>query len=331
MARADLTRPLGKVTFHCTCTALLTLDEKPGPGWTFDATPLRVDDDPGQLHHPYRYFARCQVCGSEAEQASWERALLKAWSSATGPTSTEGKAAAAKNLEGHPTPAEAKLTRFNALKHGLNARVATYFPAKPDGYAFCKGCEVERDWCRRQPACTKKTELFMLHQAAFEQNDPKRLNGVYSDLHASILAMLQQILQQIIGEGVTLVSPKFAIQDGAVIIARYLDAKGDEHVINEVQAHPLFKPLGELISRCNLSLSDMGMTAREVTRDEDEELGFIKAPAGGAGGGSIEDFARKQADNIAALRGHLDRSRSQRDRDPVLIEHRQQNGGEDQG
>jgi hypothetical protein len=68
------------------------------------------------------------------------------------------------------------------MKHGLSACTATYFPAKPDGYAFCKTCDVDRVFCASQHACIKKTELFMLHHAAFEQRNPKHLMDTYSDL-----------------------------------------------------------------------------------------------------------------------------------------------------
>lgn len=315
MAKSDLTRPLRKVTFHCLRCK-----------WTFEAAPARVDDDasPERAHHPYRYFADCAVCMEYAEQAGWEVALLKAWASATGPRTEEGKAASAANLAGHPTPEEAQRTRFNAMKHGLNAKVATYFPAKPDGYSFCKGCEVEREWCRAQPACVKQTEIFMLHQAAFDQRDPKRLMGIYSDLHAAVFAVLRQILQTIIGDGVELITPKYATSDGRVIFVEWEDKYGEKHAINDVQAHPLFRPLGELISRLNLSLADMGMTVRELERDTGEDPGFLKPAAGGAA--TLEDFSRRQAENIAALRGHLEQARANRERDPVLLEHRAQNG-----
>jgi hypothetical protein len=87
------------------------------------------------------------------------------------------------------------------MKHGLNARVATYFPAKPDGYAFCERCDVDRTWCYEQPACVKQTELFMLHHAAFEQRDPKVLGRVHSDIHAALVATLQLCLQQVLAVG----------------------------------------------------------------------------------------------------------------------------------
>ncbi|MBP6895663.1 MAG: DNA adenine methylase [Pseudacidovorax sp.] len=41
----------------------------------------------------------------------------------------------------------------------MAARTATYFPAKPDRYAFCEGCEVNRLWCSEQPACVKQSAI----------------------------------------------------------------------------------------------------------------------------------------------------------------------------
>ena len=160
----DRSKQLSEVTFYC----------KPCV-FTFKAEPDRIEDALEQEYHPFAYFAPCPKCGIERGQVHYERNLLKAWRHATGPKTETGKAATAANLEGHPTPDEALRTRFNGMKHGLYARVATYFPAKPDGYAFCAGCDVDRVWCGNQPACTRQTEIFLRHHAAFEQRDTKHL------------------------------------------------------------------------------------------------------------------------------------------------------------
>jgi hypothetical protein len=291
---------------------------------TFEAEPGRVADAPELDHHPFRYFADCPKCQSEVEQAAWERALLKAWQNATGPTSEEGKAATSKNLEGHPTPEEAKRTRFNAMKHGLSARTATYFPAKPDGYSFCAACEVDRDWCRAQPACAKKTELFMLHQAAFEQRDPKRLMGIYSELQAAVFAVLQQILQKIIADGVDLRTPQYYTdKDGVLIIAQYVDNKGKVQTIYDLEAHPLFRPMCELLSRTGLTLADMGMTTKVIEQQE-EDMGRLAGEE--ATREQLTDFQSKQAEVLEKLAERLDRGRKSTERDPVLLEYNQQTG-----
>lgn len=250
---------------------------------------------------------------------------MGAWRNATGPKTEEGKAATAANLEGHPTKEESLRTRFNAMQHGLNARTATYFPAKPDGYAFCKSCDVDRVWCKAQSACVKKTELFMLHHAAFEQRNPRHLHGIYADLQASIFAVLQQILQTIIADGVKITTPEWYTdkETGAVIIDEYVDASGQRRIIPNIEAHPLFRPLGELLSRANLSLSDMGMSTK-VLENEEAELGRLND--GAAERESLGDYQRRQVEALEGLAAVMQRAQANKARDPVLIEHQAQNG-----
>lgn len=289
-----------------------------------------MEDEPEQEHHPFLYFAPCPKCGSECEQVYWQKNAMKAWAKATGPRTEEGKAASAANLEGHPTRSESLRTRFNAMKHGLAARTATYFPAKPDGYAFCKTCDVDRVYCKAQPACVKKTELFMLHHAAFEQQNPRVLGGIYADLQASIFAVLQQILQTIIADGVKITTPEFSFdKDGNCIIARYQyqDEKSGEtksRIITNMEAHPLFRPLGEMLSRAGLSLADMGMTAK-VIEDDEAELG--KLNDGSAQREELGDYQRRQVEALEGLANVMKNAANNKMRDPVLIEHQKQEGG----
>ena len=311
----DRSKPLSEINFYCRpCFQ------------SFKAEPGRVEDAPEAEHHPFEYFAACPSCGAECGQAAWEKGLLKAWASATGPRTEEGKAATAANLEGHPTKEESLRTRFNAMKHGLAARTATYFPAKPDGYAFCSACDVDRGWCGAQPACSKKTELFMLHHAAFEQRNPRVLSGIYADLQASLFAVLQQILQTIIADGVKVTVPRFYTdKDGNCLVVEFVDESGARRVVNEISAHPLFKPLGEMLSRAGLSLADMGMTAK-VVEAEDEEMGRLQEDQQQRG--SMLEFQQRQTSALEALAGAIDRAKSNKQRDPVLIEHQAQNGGD---
>lgn len=324
MKKRDLTNPLAQVTFWCaTCFGSLDGEEANRKrGYNFKAAPARVADLPEQEHHPYAYFAPCPICERECEQWQPERALLKAWVNATGPRTEEGKAATARNLEGHPTPEEALRTRFNAMKHGLSARTARYFPSKPDGYSFCAGCDVDRDHCAKQPACEKQLQLFMLHQAAFDQRNPKHLMPLYADLHAAVFGVVQQILQTIIKDGATLVAPQWYKTDhGVMVLAEYEDKNGDKHIIKEVQAHPLFKPLGELISRVGISLTDIGMTQR-VLDDEQEELGRIQQ--GEKNQTLLRDFMQQQSGQLQGFRLLVEQAAANRARDPLLIEHQAQ-------
>ena len=314
MARTDLSQPRDEITFRCApCRR------------TFSIPPGRVEDAPEQDWHPWAYFAACPSCGDEVPQAAWERAAFKAWTRATGPRTPEGIAATAANLVGHPTPEEALRTRFNRMKHGLHAKTATYFPARPDGYAFCSSCEVDREFCGRQVACQKRTELFMLHHAAFDSKNPRALAEIYADLQAGIFAVIQQILQTIIADGVKIEAPQYYTdKDGVLIIAQYVGDDGKLHVIKDIQAHPLFRPLGELLSRNNLSLADMGMTAKAM---DDEQAEFGRLKAAGETREALTEFARSQARAVEALSGLMHRAGAKRDADPILIEYQQQNGG----
>lgn len=315
MAKPDHSAQKSKITFRC------------GPcRYSFSAIPGRVDPAPEQEHHPWEYFARCPECDEEAEQAAWERAAFKAWTRATGPRTPEGKAASAANLDGHPTPEEALRTRFNGMKHGLSAKTATYFPAKPGGYAFCTACDVDWGWCAQQVACQKRTELFMLHHAAFDQRDPKVLSSIYADIQAAVLAVIQQILQTIIADGVKLEAPQYYTdKDGKLIVAEYLDGNGEVRVIKDIQAHPLFKPLGDLLSKNGLSLADMGMTAKVV---EEEEQGFGRLAVQEGATQALSEFAQVQAKALENLGALMQRAENRRNSDPILIEYKQQNGGQ---
>lgn len=292
---------------------------------TFEAAPARVEAAPEDDDvHPWLYYHPCG-CGAEATQAHWARAAMKAWRNCTGPRTAEGKAAVRENLRGHPTPEEALRTRFNGMKHGLNARVATYFPAKPDGYAFCGSCEVDREWCRQQPCCEKQTGHFMKHHAAFEQRNPKHVMGIYADFHAALMATVGECLRRIIGDGVTLQVPKtYVDKDGRCLVVEYIDERGNVCQVSDVVAHPLFRPVSELITRMGISLSDLAMTPRQG-EEEAATLGKLQADAGEQE--SLAAFEERKVKALEDLSGMMQRANAAKANDPVLIEYNQQNGG----
>lgn len=309
MAKQDTFAPLSEVSFRCPVCRV-----------TWKAAPDRVEDWPDDEIHPWRYFA-AHECGKECEQAPFERGLIRAWRSATGPKTPEGLAATAKNLEGHPTPEEALRTRFNAMKNGLSARTATYFPAKPDGYAFCASCEVDRPWCRDQPACVKQTQHFMLHHAAFEQRNPKHLMGIYADFHAALMATISECLRQIIGDGVTVRTPKtYVDKDGRCLVVEYLDQDGRLQTVFDVQAHPLFRPVAELITRTGIDLANLGMTPKQAP-EEDVQQGKVTDDREAA---SV--LKEREVKALEDLGGLIARANAAASRDPVLIEYQQQMG-----
>lgn len=225
-------------------------------------------------YHPFVYEADCPVCEASAEQAAWERNLLKGWAKATGPKTKEGMAATAKNLDGHPTPEEARLTRFNAMKHGLYARTATYFPAKPGHYPRCDGCEHLRTAACLEPprACLKRHELLLKHQIAFETKDPDMLLQLRSDTQAGIQAIIDDMILAIAQDGGPRITEVvwYHDKDGGFHLAKWTDEHGQDHQIHELKAHPLLKPLIDYINRNAMTLEDLGMTPK--VQDEQEAM-----------------------------------------------------------
>lgn len=293
----------------------------------FTGKPDLIEDAPEQDHHPYRYFADCPHCGEANQpQASWERALLKAHQMCTGPKTKEGLAKAAANLAGHPTPEETLRTRFNAMKHGMNARAASYFPAKPDKYTFCAQCDVDRDWCREQPACVKKTEIFLLHHAAFEQRNPKILAQLHGELQAALTATLQMCLQEILGKGVVIQTPRVELsREGFPVTLTYVE-NGEEKTVYDYASNPLFKPLADLISRLGLSMGDLGMTVKSADADDEDERGTLRLDAQDKE--SLNEFSRRMLKASEGARALIAEAQQRTRSDPVLVEFQQQGGGQ---
>lgn len=261
--RPDHSNPLAEVAFICGACR-----------HRFEAPPGRVEACPEQGHHPHAYYAECPACGEPAEQAAWQRALLKAWANATGPKTAEGLARSAANLDGHPTPAEARLTRFNAMKHGLFARTATFFPAKPGGYPHCEHCEhLATAACLPQRACLKRAELLLQHEVAFETGNPGLLTGLRANTQAMIQALIDDMLLTIaLDGGPRIKSPEwYSDKDGGFHLAQYVDDMTKElRQIYKLEAHPLLKHLIDYLAKNAMTLADLEMTPK--ARDEQEAL-----------------------------------------------------------
>jgi len=309
-------KTLNKVWFSCSYCR-----------YKWQAEPDRVAEHPEDEVHPWVYFADCPKCSTaDQTQAAWERNLLKAHLRATGPTTPEGIAAVSKNLEGHPTPEEARRTRFNALKHGLYSEVATYFPASPGKYAQCKTCDRLYDGCGTDgfPACTKKTELFLKHRVALETRDPRVLTRIHADFQGSLMALAGNMIADIAADGTTLRSPKFTQdQNGDTHLAKYVDEKGELQHIHDIYAHPTLKPLLELVSRNSLSLEDLAMTPK-VQEDTDTARGHLDDAKQDRE--SLVDFQRRQTEAQETLLALIENSKKRAAADPVLIEHQQSEG-----
>jgi len=256
----DITAPLDEITFYCTpCKRQFTCE------------PAQVEDAP-EKNHPYIYYSNCPDCDMNTAQIPWEKGVMQALGKQTGPKTEAGKKSSAKNLSGHPTPEAMQTIRFNAMKHGLSAKVADFFPAKPGGYPRCTNCEHLSDRsCVPYRGCLKHAELFLKNDLAFKANDPQLLMSIRADTQAALQAMVNDIILTIaLDGGVRLKTPEwYSDKDGGCHLARFEDEMTGEQVqIYKLEAHPLLKPLLDIISKNNMSLGDMGMTPKVQDQNE---------------------------------------------------------------
>ena len=300
------------VTFRCSAC-----------DYTFKSAPSRTEDEPLRAH-PFRYFAICDGCQKEVQQVSWEVGQFCAVLAATGPKTPEGKARSAANLA---EVSERGLSRFNALKHGANAKTAMFFPARPGKYPQCQTCDVDHTYCATQPACIKRTELMMQHLIAFQSNDPTKLTEMHAINQANMAAIFQDMMQTIVVDGVALRNPVYDFdKDGGFHIGQYKDELGALQTIEEVKAHPLLKPMLEMLSKNNMSMSDLNMTPK-VQVDQGIELG--KTIDSEDERESALEYQRKMQEQMSGLRGMIERSRSKIQNDEILVEHNQESGVEE--
>ena len=302
--------PKAMLTFACkSCEA------------TFDSPPIRHEDEPSRAH-PFRYFAECPDCNIEVEQAAWQVGIFCANAMATGPKTAEGKARSAANLAGHPTPQEASITRFNALKHGANAKTAILFPARPGNYPNCQTCDIPHDYCRTQPACLKKTELFMKHFIAVESNNPEMLKDIHAANQAGLSALFEDMLITIFSDGTTLRTPAYGVTKDGIEFVEYLDTGTGKMVkVEDVRAHPLLKPLFELLSRNNLSLADLNMTPKVQT---DQGIAFGNLDDESQSKEQMRQYQEKNLEALEGMKALIQKSNNRVKQDKILQEFTQE-------
>lgn len=301
-----------EVSFHCK-----------GCGQHFKGEPSRMVPVEWREWQPVDYFADCARCGDEAPQAAWELNLAKAWANATGARTAEGKAAVTANL-----PEDTRRTRFNAMKHGLFAKTAQYWPAKPGKYPHCETCEHFNKGCdddnhrsreRQNPvACLKRIEVFMKFQIAFETRDPRLLTDNMATMQALAWQLTNDMILSVIQDGVRTKTPEWYYdKDGAFHWAEGTDDQGNKVVIHKLEAHPLLRFVIEFMNRNGMTLPDSGMTMK--VRDEEEDLrGFLAGQT--AELETDSGFRERQTKALETLASAVRRSEDNRGRDPVLIE-----------
>jgi len=292
----------------------------------FVAEPGRTETASEQSH-PWNYFAECPACDFEAKQAGWEKGLMQSYGKHTGPKTKEGLETSAANLAGHPTVEAQQRIRFNAMKHGMSARVAKFFPARPGKYPHCQncaytiGCGVNSDWCQR------RVEPFMRLHMAVENDDPSILMAMLADNQAGMQALIEDMILTIAQDGVSLKVPKmYYDKDGRCHVFKYIDSETNEEVIiQETSAHPLLGKLIDYISKNNLTLADMALTAKGQ-RDDETLKGNISEDQQSQE--SLEQFQARQTDALENIKGLIENSQKKIKTDPVLLEHQASGEGD---
>lgn len=304
------------INFHCGAC-----------GWNFEGAPGRIEEAPEQEWHPWRYFAGCPMCDSEARQAGWERSLFKAWRAATGPKTEQGKASTALNLAGNNTPEQIARSRFNAMKHGAFAKTATYYPSKPGKYPHCSGCEHFNRGCdefpvppKKNPAgCLKRVELFMDFHIAFDTRDPGLLTKYSATMQALAWQITNDMILQVIQDGTALKTPEWHYdKEGNLHYPSMTGPDGQAAHIMRVEAHPLLKLIIDFMNRNGMALPDSGMTMK--VKDENEQVrGFLDSSKADAE--SAQQFRERQTKSLEHMAALIERSQRRQKLDPVLIEH----------
>lgn len=322
MNQKDLSSPLLFINFSCSNCR-----------FQFEGKPGRVEDSPEKLHHPWSYWKECPKCLEEAQQAGWERNLMLSFGKHSGPKTAAGIAAVTRNLDGHPTPEEARLTRFNAVKNLRRAEIAQFLPAKHGRYEECETCPVATECIQSTVENSILTvdkrgllpcmhpdhiETFMLTHIAVENEDPTVLSKVHANMQAKIHTIINRMILSITQKGVLIEQPAFVSdKDGMAHLAKYVNSDGNSQQIMDYSAHPLLKILGEFITRNNLSLGDMGMT-QKTSQDDELLTGFLDEQ--NSNKEHADQLSERQTKALEGLEAMIQRSHEKSQSDPVLIE-----------
>jgi hypothetical protein len=171
----------------------------------------------------------------------------------------------------------------------------------------------------------KQTEIFMLHHAAFDQRNPRVLAGLHADLQAGLTAMLQMLMQEVLGAGVVITQPRVELdRNGTSQTLSYLDGNGERQYVMDRQAHPAIKAISELVSRLGLSMTDLGMTVRAADPEEGDAGGKLQLDQGTKQ--TLEDFNRRMVDAMNDARTLLANAEKKTREDPVLVAHEAREG-----
>lgn len=233
---------------------------------SFSAEPARTEPLPDSPH-PFEYFASCPVCNAECTEAHWHKNLYLAWLNISG---TGNPAASAKNL---PSAGDSR-AKFNALKSGLFAKKAQYFPAAVGRYPECEGCATSAD-CEDGGICIEISKIKMIVQRAVDTSDPSAITALTGQIQADVFVMIQRLMSQALRDGVTLTKPLFTSHENRHSFVKYPDEDGNVHQVYETTVHPAVRAVAELLQKNNLALGDMLLT-QKTAGEQNLGMGFLK-------------------------------------------------------
>lgn len=271
----------------------------------------RVEARPDLEPHPFEYYAHCPTCKSELKEAPFIKNLYKAWLNPTGTGSPE---ISSKNL---PAPSDPR-RKFNALKSGLFAKKAKYFPAVVGRYPECDSCE-HSNICEEGGVCLEISKVRMMVAHAFDSKDPAFLQPLFQDLQADVFVLLQRLILQALQDGVTLESPVWSgTKEGYVLVK---DDEGNQIVQKEL--HPAMRAIAELLQKNGLSLADLQLTPK-TQADHAAAMGNLAQAAGERV--SVQEHRERMAEKADKFLKQLAGATAARDRDPIFQEHQEEAG-----
>lgn len=271
----------------------------------------RVEDLPAEELHPFEYFAHCPTCRSEIKEAPFLKNLYRAWSNITGTKSPEKSAA---NL---PSPNDPR-RKFNALKSGIYAKAAKYFPAKVGRYPECGGCEHSHE-CEAIGICLEVSKLKMMVMHAFDSKDPAALQPLFEEIQGDLFVLIKRLIFRALKDGVILEAPVFGNSQFGPILLK--DDQGNQVI--EFTAHPALKLLTDLIQKNGLSLADLQMTPK-TQADHAAQMGNLKGQADDRM--SAKEFEQKKLEQTQKFFDALTTATARRERDPVFQAHQEEAG-----
>lgn len=213
----------------------------------------------------------------------------------TGPKTDEGKARAAAASSGPVTPQGKFKSSANGFLHGAHARRHLIPPAKPGEYPECETCPVMEE-CKEMVEERRGTSVFVpcttilniqekfLHAAI--NGNPEKLKEFQGVAAAKAARIIQSGLEMILADN--LMKKK---------VTRY----GKDTEVEEFIAHPLLKPISEMMKQQGWSLADWMMTPASQ-----EEGGQIRGFLGSLPDGELKmivgEFNKKLTDFPKALK-----------------------------